>query len=469
MKLLSKFFEDLHINFKPTQIIVFGVVFMILLGSLLLMLPFATVEGHQVKFIDALFMSTSAVCVTGLSVYESLSFFTIFGKCIILVLIQIGGLGFITVVTLVFIALGKKITLMERTLIQQSFNLSTTQGMVRFVKKIVVGSLIVELIGVFFLSIAFIPEFGIQHGIAKAVFHSISAFCNAGLSIFDGDSLTDYSGNYIVNITMISLIILGGLGFTVWFDFIEFFKGLRKKEFGFSNGLKRLSLNSKLALTVTIILTLVGWLFFFMVEFNNPLTLGGEKLHTKILSSLFLSVTLRTAGFTTIAQAGLTSSSKFLSIMLMMIGGSPAGTAGGIKTVTTGVIAAAVISVIKGNDSINIYRKNISFDTLQKALSVAIMLLMVSYISSIILSVTERNIPLDIEFIDILFESTSALSTTGLSTGITPYLTWIGKLVIMFCMFLGRLGPVTVAVALTTKRNNSKNLIHYPEEKILVG
>ena len=457
-------------KFTPAHIIVFGFLVIIFVGAFLLNLPIASQSGKSIGFIDALFTSTSAVCVTGLVVVNTLSSWTIFGKVIILLLIQIGGLGFMSLFTIILVFLGKKITLKERILIQESFNLSSFKGMVLFLKKIVKVTLIIEGIGAIILSLKFIPTYGFVRGVFRGVFHSISSFCNAGFDILGNNSLVPYQTDYVINITIMLLIILGGLGFSVLLDIENFIKYKIAKSKGKKVELYIMSVHSKLAITMTIILILLGGILTFIMEYKNPHTLSSLRFDEKILVSTFQSVTLRTAGFDAIGQADLTYGSKFLSIVLMMIGGSPGGTAGGIKTVTIGALVLAVISVVKGKDCIIAFKKNISISTIQKALSIVMMMMGFLFLATITLTTTESDlIKNQFEFIDILYEVSSALGTVGLSTGITPNLSSIGKTIIMFCMFIGRLGPITVMLALSFKKLNKKNIIHYPEEKILVG
>nr|WP_317359257.1 TrkH family potassium uptake protein [uncultured Tyzzerella sp.] len=456
-------------KFGPPHIIVFSFFVVIMIGTFLLSLPISSQNGESVGFIDALFTATSAVCVTGLVVVNTYYHWSLFGKIIILCLIQIGGLGFMSLFTIILVVLGKKITLRGRILIQESFNLSTFKGMVMFLKKIIRVTFIIEGIGAVILSIRFIPEYGLIGGIFKGIFHSISAFCNAGFDILGDSSLMPYSTDYVINITIMILIILGGLGFTVLIDIINYIKYKIDKARNKKVKLFVMTVHSKLTLTITGILILLGAILTFIIEFNNPQTLANLRLDEKILASTFQSVTLRTAGFDAIGQANLNYGSKFLAIILMAIGGSPGGTAGGIKTVTIGVLVLAVISVIKGKDCITAFKKTISVSTIQKALSVIMMMISLIFVATIILTMTEKGLGVEYEFIDLLYEVSSALGTVGLSTGITPSLSTLGKIIIILCMFIGRLGPITITLALSFRKLNKKNVIHYPEEKIIVG
>ncbi len=456
-------------KFGPSHIIVLSFFIVILIGTLLLSLPIASKSGESVGIINAMFTSTSAVCVTGLVVVNTFYHWTLFGKIVILLLIQIGGLGFMSLFTIILVVLGKKITLKERILIQESFNLSTFKGMVMFLKKIIIVTFLIEGIGAVILSLRFIPDYGFIGGVFRGIFHSITAFCNAGFDILGNNSLMDYSTDYIINITIMILIILGGLGFTVLIDIGKYIKYKIYKLLNKKVELFVMSVHSKLALTITCILIILGALLTFIIEYKNPETLLPLRFDQKILVSVFQSVTLRTAGFDSIGQSDLNYGSKFLAIILMAIGGSPGGTAGGIKTVTIGALILAVISVIKGKDCIIAFKKTISISTIQKALSVIMMMMTLIFTATIILTITEKNIGIEYEFIDILYEVVSALGTTGLSTGLTPNLSFIGKIVIILCMFIGRLGPMTIVLGLSFRKLNKKNVIHYPEEKIIVG
>lgn len=457
------------LSLGPAHIITFSFLVIIIIGALLLSLPVSSQDGQSMGIIDALFTATSAVCVTGLVVVNTLSHFTLFGKTVILLLIQIGALGFMSLFILVLVALGKKITLKGRILIQESFNLLTFKGMVLFLKKIIKATFIIEGIGAIILSFVFVPKYGLFEGIYKGVFHSVSAFCNAGFDILGDVSLMEYKSNYIVNITVMMLIILGGLGFSVWVDELKYFQKLIKYKKTKKTNKFRVSLHTKLTITITILLIITGAVVIFVLEYNNEDTIGGLNIFDKMLSSVFQSVTLRTAGFDAIGQANLHDGSKFFSILFMAIGGSPGGTAGGIKTVTIGAVVLAVVSIIKGKNQIIAFGKTISFYTVQKSLSVIMMMISFIFIATIILTVTETNLPEQYGFLDILFEVTSALGTVGLSTGLTPSLSVAGRIVIIICMFVGRLGPITIALALSFNKKNKKNIINYPEEKIIVG
>lgn len=465
---MPKFYASLK-RLAPIQIIALSFLLVILFGAFLLSMPFSSADFTFTPFIDALFTSTSSVCITGLTSVSTTYHWNLFGKLVIMILIQIGGIGFMSMVTMLFIAVGKKITLKERIVIQESFNLSQKHGIVNFTIYIFKFSITVELIGAFFLALRFIPQYGFIKGIFYGIFHSITAFCNAGFDILGDNSIIPFSGDYIINITLMCLVIIGGLGFPVYSDFTSLYKYAKKHKLPLSYIIKRLRLHSKISLITTAILILFGGVFFFIAEFGNPLTIGTFSLPHKVLVSFFQSVTLRTAGFDSIGQGNMTYASKIISIVLMYIGGSPASTAGGIKTVTSAILFLAVWAVIRGKDEINFFHKNIPIYTLQKALAVVMMMVTVTITACVILTWTEAHLPVKFEFLDILFEVVSAQCTVGLSAGLTRFLSSGGKLVLILCMYMGRLGPISAAIALTRNKKANKQNIHFPEDKLLVG
>ncbi len=457
---------------KAAQIIMGGYATVIFVGLVLLCLPVASVDGKSVGFINALFTSTSATCVTGLAVHNTLTHWSFFGKVVILLLIQVGGMGFMTLITMIMVIAGKKITLKERLLIQESLNQNDLKGLVKLVKKVVFGTLILEGIAGIILGIRFMFEKDTSFlvGLWKGIFHSISAFNNAGFDIVGESSLEPYVGDPLINIVIMVLIILGGLGYAVWLDVISVFKQAHKNEnLNLKYIFQKLSLHSKIVFEITLALIIFGFLFFIIFEFNNAETLGKLSFFDKIWAALFQSVSPRTAGFASINQAGLSMESKFMTFILMFIGGSPGGTAGGVKTVTMGVLFASVLSMIKGRDELELHNKCISFDFLKKSLSVIILNLTVLVVGTMILSISEKNTMFGGDFMAIFFEVGSAVGTVGLSLGVTPYLSFIGKIVLCICMFIGRVGPITVVVGFTVKKLAGKKGIHYPEEKIFVG
>ena len=453
----------------PTQILAAGFLIVIAITTFLLMLPISSSKGEMTSPIDALFTATSAVCVTGLSVVNTLEHWSLFGKIVLICAIQIGGLGFMSLVSMVFIIMRKRITFKNRLIMQEALNFTTTAGVVRFSKMVVQGTLFVEGIGAFFLAFAFVPEFGWIKGIWYSVFHSISAFCNAGFDLIGTDSFCPYVGNTLINVVLMLLIIVSGLGFCVWLDTYRTikYKLTAPKYFTWKQAVGKLSLHTKLVYVITAILLVSGAIVIFVLEYHNPGTLGHLTLKEKILAALFQSVSPRTAGFASIPLGKMTTTSKLFTIILMFIGGSPAGTAGGIKTVTVGVLVICAISTVKGNDKVTVFKRRISFSAISRALTIVMIGVTVVAVVIGILSLTEP-----FPFMDIVFEAVSAFATVGTTVGITPYLSTIGKIIIIIVMFIGRLGPITIAVALMIKQNKkekNKVNIEYPEEKIMVG
>ncbi|MGL4799928.1 MAG: TrkH family potassium uptake protein [Cellulosilyticaceae bacterium] len=452
----------------PSQILVVGFMVVIAIATLLLMLPISSQSGEYTSLIDAFFTSTSAVCVTGLVVVNTLEHWSLFGKTVILMCIQIGGLGFMSLVSMILIILGRKITLKNRLLMQEALNFNTTAGIVRFTKMIVQLTFLVEGVGALLLSFVFVPEHGFLKGIGYSVFHAISAFCNAGFDLVGGNSLTPYVGNGIVNFTVMALIICGGLGFTVWIDTYNAIKIKREsaEHFTWRQAFYKMSLHSKLVWIITLALIIGGFIFFFVVEYTNPYTFGDLTFKEKLYAAMFQSVSPRTAGFNTVTLPALRLPSKLMTMILMFIGGSPAGTAGGIKTVTIGVLILCALSSLKGKEQTVAFKRTIPNRVIMRALTVIMLGVTAVVVMLMILTVTE-----DVGFVDLLFEVVSAFGTVGLTLGITSQLSVIGKIIIIILMFIGRLGPITMGVALVVRQRKmtEKGSIQYPEEKILVG
>jgi trk system potassium uptake protein TrkH len=438
----------------PTQVLVLGFLSLILIGTILLNLPIASRSGESVGLVNALFTATSAVCVTGLVVVDTLTHWTTFGHVVILILIQIGGLGFMTLGTLFAFIVGKKIFLKERLLMKESLNQFSVSGVVRLTKYILIMTFIIEAIGAILLSITFIPEHGTLKGIWYSVFHSISAFCNAGFSIIGNfRSMTPYVNNPIVTLTVVTLVVLGGIGFVVILEVLE------KRSF------KKFSLHTKLALTMTAALLIIGFLVMITTEFNNPNTMGNLPWYGKILSAIFHSVTPRTAGFNTLPMGGMTVAALFITMVFMFIGGSSAGTAGGVKVTTVGLVIAGVASEIKGKNDIEAFDKRIPMHQIIRAIAIIGLSMGVVILVIMVLSITESNA----SFLEIMFESISAFGTVGLSLGITQELSVVGKIIISITMFFGRVGPLTIFLALAQKRQKNMGTLRYPEEKIIIG
>jgi len=422
----------------------------ILIGSFLLMLPISTVAGHM-KFSDAMFTATSAITVTGLIAVDTAKFFTTFGKSIILILIQIGGLGFMTFSTLTILILGKKISLTGKLIVENDFTTGNYKDIKDMIRKIVFMTLIIELLGTLFLWLEF-TDLDSGERFFSSLFHSVSAFCNAGFSIFS-NNFENYTSNASINITLMVLIILGGLGFLVMNEiFMKFFK--RKK-------FTRFSLHSKLVLITSFILILAGFIIIIVEELKS----GGRSLSTgeRILSALFHSVSARTAGFNTLNLQYFSFASIFILLILMFIGASPGSTGGGVKTTSAGIVLSYFRSKIKGHKDINIFYRKVPQHTIEKAFIVIIIsFLLISMAFLLVLTFDKGN-----SMSDLLFETVSAFGTVGLSLGVTTKLTILSKIVIMVTMFIGRIGPLTILLAMS--RKESKAIYNYPEENIMIG
>ncbi|MEK3770201.1 TrkH family potassium uptake protein [Paenibacillus sp. FSL R5-0887] len=443
--------EFKFLKLSPPQILVLGFASIILIGALLLMLPISSTSGNSVEFIDALFTSTSATCVTGLVVLDTGTSFTIFGKTVIMILIQIGGLGFMTMATLFSLVLKRKISLRDRLILQEAMNQGSMEGIVRLIRRVLIYSLVIEGCAAVLLSIRWAFDMPLGKAIYYGIFHAVSMFNNAGFDIFgDFRSLTDYVYDPLVNIIVMFLIVSGGIGFIVMSDLVEF------------RVTRRLSLHSKVVLSTSTGLILIGALVIFIFEFTNTRTLGSLNFGGKILSAFFQSVSPRTAGANTVDIAGLRQATQFFIVILMFIGASPGSTGGGIKTTTFTMMIGAVIAMLRGREDVVLFRYRLAQERIYKALTITLLALLLIASVSMILSTTE-----DSNFLAILFETTSAFATVGLTMGLTPELSAIGKVLLCLTMFAGRLGPLTLAYALGPKQG--KPLYKYPEGKIIIG
>ena len=435
-----------------TQIIMLSFLGMILLGSLLLALPVSSADGVPVPYLDALFTATTATCVTGLVTLPTFSTWSIFGQVVILVLIQVGGLGVITVISAFMLLLHKRVGIGERLLLQDAFNLNTLSGIVRFVKRVLFGTFLVELLGAVFYMTVFVPQFGLR-GVWISAFTAVSAFCNAGIDIIGPNSLCDYATNPVVNLVTSALIILSGIGYIVWWDVLRVGR----------KGFRGLTLHSKIAISTTLVLIFGGGLLIFLLEYGNPLTIGELSLFDKLQVSFFQSITTRTAGFATVPQENLTNGSSVLCLLLMFIGGSPVGTAGGIKTVTVAVLAVSALATIRNQNDVTLFNRTISRQAVNKAVAVAAMSFAILFASTMLLCAIT-----DASALDIVYETVSATATVGLTRNLTPYLSSAGKAVIIATMYLGRVGPISLALALNSSKKQ-RNLIKNPTEDISVG
>lgn len=448
-----------------SKIIALGFAGVILLGGLFLWMPFCAAEGQTTSFTDAMFTAATSVCVTGLTTVVTASHWNFLGKLIILFLIQIGGIGVISIATMFFVGLGKKISLKNRRVIQESYNLGQLSGIVKFVKRICLCIFGAEAIGAFCYAFCFIPEYGWQKGITYAVFTAISAFCNAGIDLFGPVSLAGYVTNPLVNFTTMGLIILSGIGFTVWWDIGKKCKMLMQKKLSIRRFYKTLSLHTKLALHTTIILLVGGTVLIFLFESKNPETLGNLSMGNKWMAAAFQSVTTRTAGFFTIDQAKFGNASALLCMLLMFIGGSPMGTAGGIKTTTIAVLVLNLKANLQGKRDTEFANRRIRSQYIRSALVVTTMGFLTLFFMSILLAVVVPQANLT----DIVYEMTSAVATVGLSRGMTPMLPTAGKWIVIVTMFLGRIGPLTLGTAVLMRARKQSETMHLAEENIMIG
>lgn len=437
---------------STTHIILLSFLAAIVIGSGLLALPVASASGKAVPYIDALFTATTSTCVTGLVTLPTVSTWSSFGQIVILLLIQVGGLGIITIFAGIMVMLHRRMGLGERLLLQDAFNLNSLSGLMRFVKRVLVGTFAVEGAGALLCMPVFVPQFG-WRGVWISVFHSVSAFCNAGIDILAQDSLCQYATHPMINGVTMALIVLGGIGFIVWWDVLYVLQGKKR----------HLMLHSKIALATTAVLILGGAVAIFAFEYHNPQTIGNLGLWDKIQVSLFQSVTTRTAGFASIPQENLTSGSALVSMILMMIGGSPVGTAGGMKTVTVTVLLASALATIRNQDEVSMFNRNISKASIRKGLAVACMFTVILLAATLLLAAV-----VDRPLLDLVHETISATATVGLTRNLTPYLNDWGKLIIITTMYLGRIGPISLAIAFRVRRANP-DMIKNPTEEISIG
>ncbi|MNM17896.1 Ktr system potassium uptake protein B [compost metagenome] len=441
-----------RLRLTPPKILSLGFIILIVSGTVLLALPISSTQGRM-SWTDALFMATSATCVTGLAVVDTGTGLSTFGQLVLLVLFQLGGLGFVTMATLITLVLNRKISLKERLLLQESMNQNSMQGIVRLIRRVLIYSVVIQLTGALVLALRFLKDMSAGKAVYYGIFHSISIFNNAGFDLF-GDvhgpfsGLTRYAEDPVVNITAMLLIFLGGIGFIVLSDLVDFPKR------------RRLTLHSKVVLTTSAILIGAGALFFFWLEVYHSL----KPLHTggKIMASFLQALTPRSGGVTTLDIQALRESSQFLIIVLMFIGAAPGSTGGGIKVTTFALLLAAVYSRIRGREDVALFRNRLSKDNVYRAITMTLLSLLLVVAATMILSITEQA-----DFLAVLFEAVSAFGTSGLTMGLTPELTEAGKILIVILMFVGRTGPLTLAYAIRPKKD--KQLYRHPEGQIMIG
>ena len=446
-------FSKLTKRLSGMQLIAVGFFIIILIGALLLMLPVSSRSGEYTPFMTALFTATSASCVTGLVVVDTFSHWSLFGQLVILTMIQIGGLGFITIGVTVSMLLRKKIGLAQRGLIRESLNIIELSGMVRLTKRIVIGTLFFELTGALILALCFIPKMGLLQGIYYGIFHSISAFCNAGFDLMGRyeafSSLTGWYDHPIVLITIMLLIIIGGIGFVVWNDLYEHRLHFRKY-----------SLHTKIVLTADLFLLFAGALLFYLIEHDD--LFAGMTMTGKILSSFFCAVTPRTAGFNTVNVSALTDASKLLTVILMFIGGAPGSTAGGIKVTTIVVLLVYLKASLTRTVGYNIFGRRLEDDALRKSAAVFCTNLFLETTAALILCTLQN-----FNGLDTLLEVISAISTVGMTAGLTTQLNMISRMVVILLMYLGRVGSLSFAMSFTDKKKIAH--VMQPAEKINIG
>lgn len=453
-RVYSKFTNLLDIaqwKLTPYQILTLGFAGLIFIGAILLSLPVSSVSGQGTNFIDALFTATSAVCVTGLVVLDTGTHFSLFGQLVIIGLIQAGGLGFMTMATLIALVIGRKIQFRERLIMQEALNQLTVAGVVRLTQYIIKTTLMIEFIGGTILAFRWYPEMG-ERAIYFGYWHAVSSFCNAGFDLFGGfQSLTRYVDDITVNLTVTFLIILGGIGFAVIYDVWQ------------NRRLSGLSLHTKVVLSSSGFLILFGMLIILVFEMNNPATLGELSWQGKLLSSYFQSVSPRTAGYNTVDIGQMHGATIFFVILLMFVGASPGSTGGGIKTSTASILIAAIGALLRGKNDAELFGRRINQQTIYKAFSITFMASLLVIFITMLMTITEQA-----PFLNLLFEVVSAFGTVGLTTGITPSLTDNGKIWLIITMFAGRVGPVTFALSLAL-RSRKQSKVQYPEGKIMIG
>ena len=454
-KIFAYWMKNRPKSLSATKIIAIAFAAIIFLGACLLNLPAASRSGESSGFLTALFTATSATCVTGLVVQDTWLQWSGFGQCVILLLIQVGGLGFMSAATLLVFLLRKRIGLKQRLVMAQALSISDMDGIVRLQKTVLVGSFLVEGIGVLILFARFLPEYGLGNALRWSVFHSVSAFCNAGFDIFGvlqpDAGLILFQSDPVVLLTLCCLIVIGGLGFLVWQEVQQ------KRSF------RRLSVYARLVLLTTFALIVVGWIILCLLEWDNPRTLGPMSVGDKLLNGLFQSVTLRTAGFASIDQAGLTEGGKAVSIVWMLIGGSSGSTAGGLKTVSFVVLILFMAARARGRESVCVFRRTIPQGQVLDAMTIGIILIFLAIFGGIFISSTS-----DVSVTDGVFEAVSALATVGLTAGATRVMSVPAKLLIILYMYFGRVGVLTISLGFLAG-NRAEERYRYAETKLLIG
>ncbi len=444
-----------HVQLSPTKIVALAFFGIILAGTVLLCLPVSSRDGVSAGVLPSLFTATSATCVTGLVLFDTWTQWSGFGQAVILSLIELGGLGFMSAASLVIFLLRRKVGLRQRMVMAQSLSLNEMEGVVRLQRWVLCGSLSIQAVGALILTAHFTPEFGFARALRWGVFHSVSAFCNAGFDIFGciapGASTMTFQSDFVVSITLMVLIVLGGLGFLVW------------EEIARVHSFRKFSVYTKLVLLVTLALILFGAAVFCIVEWNNPETLGRLPVPEKILNGFFQSVTVRTAGFASVDQAKLTDAGKAASIALMLVGGSSGSTAGGMKTVTLVVLLLFLWTRARGKETVCVFRRTIPQNKVLDAMTIATIMIVLAFFGAMFISATSP-----VNFTDALFESVSALATVGLTAGTTTVLSVPAKLLMIVYMYFGRVGVLTISLGFLMG-NQAEERFRYAQTNLLIG
>ncbi len=461
----EKMFSKKLRSIPPAAKIAISFIFVIVIGSVLLSLPISNLETSETTYFDNLFTAVSLVCVTGLSTLPIATSFTLFGQIICIILMQIGGLGLMTILATLIMRMGKKMRYSNTIAVKEALNRDELGDFKTYLTSILRYTFVIEGVGMFLLAFRFVPDFGLASGLFVSLFLAVSAFCNAGFDNIGTQSLQEYVHDPLVNLVVTTLIILGGIGFSVWFDVTYNVQSILKNKA--RGGLKRLyrklKTHTRLAINMTVALIVIGTVVFLLVEWNNPNSIGSFTVGQKLLASFFQTVTMRTAGFATLDYELVEPFSLLFFIGAMFIGGSPGGAAGGIKTTTFALIALLIVSEIKGQKHVNYAHHTIPFETVRRAIVVV-----VTFTCFLLAGVSVLMLVEDQPFLFLLFEAVSALGTVGASVNLTPELSHISHVVLMILMFVGRIGPITILLSLSRKSRKTKDQL-YAKTTILIG
>jgi len=459
----KSFRQKLFTQIGPARLILLTFVLVIFIGTVLLMMPFSNAE-NSASLIDHLFVATTSTCVTGLVPFTVSEQYSLFGKIVVLCLIQIGGLGLMSIMALLLTITRHKLSFKEKGVLMDAINRSSHRDLISFLKSIFLYTLVFEGTGTFLFAFRFVPQFGLAEGLFQSLFLSVSAFCNAGIDLLGSSSLIAYADDMLINFTVIFLIITGGLGFAVWFDLRNQSNGLWKKKYSFRQFWRTLSVHTRIVLISTFVLLSSVTLVFFVLEYSNPMTIGTMSFPKQLLVSLFQSTTLRTAGFATIDIGACTRACQFIMLFVMLIGGSPGGTAGGLKTTTAVLLLLMIKKYMRNEKQAVVMKRSISDSAFEKASLIIMTYTVILIIGIVLLLIVEES-----DFLSLSFEAFSALATVGLTCGITSSLSELGKLVIIVLMLIGRVGPSTVLLSVLDRNDRTSSEVQYPKAEILIG